>query len=337
MHMNTVRKKHIIENLSNLGTEKNTRYTNQEIVNHLKDLQRGIARYFIEKTNNENFRNQDIMIHFEPLAKKYGLDKTDAYKRFKSNMRELSQTIGSLINGINGEKDAKNKLKLLDCDDNNQILENVQLEDEDIQAEYDFIVIATYGMFVIEVKNWKGIIKISSDGFISRSDDRDVVYDFSGNMSVKEALLRKCLKEYFPTNYQCILYFPNEQSQLEGNYSLFPIVRGGGISYEIRSYNTNEEVLSKEEINKVADIIRSSQKDQRTICKVKCDEIIADYADLMAQIEECSKPKESSKQIFDDNVSTLCTWFKKIDWNIVLNSAIREIPKLALNMRWHRW
>lgn len=198
-------------------------------------MQGGIVKDFIERTNNENFRNQDIMIHFEPLAQKYGLDKTDTYKRFKSNMRELSQTIGSLISGINGEKDAKNKLKLLYCDDSNQILENVQLEDEDVQTEYDFIVIATYGMFVIEVKNWKGIIKISSNGFISRSDGRDVVYDFPGNMSIKEALLRKCLKEYFPTNYQSILYFPNEQSELEGNYSLFPIVHGGEISYAIRS------------------------------------------------------------------------------------------------------
>lgn len=45
--------------------------------------------------------------------------------------------------------------------------------------------------------------------------------------------------------------FSNEQSELEGNYSLFPIVHGGEISYAIRSYNTNEEVLSKEEIKKL--------------------------------------------------------------------------------------
>ena len=57
----------IIESLNGLGTKQNTMYTNQEIIDHLTELQGAMARGVFEKTHAENLRDRDIMIHFEAL------------------------------------------------------------------------------------------------------------------------------------------------------------------------------------------------------------------------------------------------------------------------------
>lgn len=101
--MNTNRMRQIIESLNGMGIKQNVMYTNQEIVDHLTELQGAIARGVFEKTHAENLRDRDIMIHFEALAKEYGLDESDTYIRFKSNMSELGYTIGSFIKGMSGE------------------------------------------------------------------------------------------------------------------------------------------------------------------------------------------------------------------------------------------
>lgn len=217
--MNSTRMNQIIENLKELGTNQNILYTNQEVIDHLTDLQGAMARGVFEKTHAENLRDRDMMIHFEALAKEYGIDKSDTYLRFKANMSELGYTIGSFIKGMNGERIARRALKLLSYDKGIRILYNVQLKDEDVQAEYDAIVIAPYGMFVIEVKNWGASMTISPNGLLIRNDDNDVVYDIPGRMSIKEALLRKYLKELFPADYHNMLLFPNERAQGFNMYS----------------------------------------------------------------------------------------------------------------------
>lgn len=286
--MNTNRMSRIIESLNGLGTKQNTMYTNQEIIDRLTELQGAMAKGVFEKTHAENLRDRDIMIHFEALAKEYGLDESDTYIRFRTNMGELGYTIGSFIKGMNGERIAKRALKLLSYDKGIRILYNVQLEDEDAQAEYDAIVITPYGMFVVEVKNWGAPMTISPNGLLTRNDDSGIVYDLPGRMSVKEALLREYLQELFPKNYHNMLLLSNERAHVQDNYHQISVSCGGGISYEIKSYGKSGNILTEEQVTKIADTILANHKEQRALCSVKCEEIIADYAKLMVQIEAAS-------------------------------------------------
>ena len=321
--MNTNRMSQIIESLNGLGTKQNIMYTNQEIIDRLTELQRAMARGVFEKTHAEHLRDRDIMIHFEALAKEYGLDGTDTYLRFKSNMNELGYTIGSFIKGMNGERIAKRALKLLSYDKGIRILYNVQLEDEDAQAEYDAIVITPYGMFVVEVKNWGTSMTISPNGLLTRNDDSGIVYDIPGRMSVKEALLRERLQELFPKNYHNMLLLSNERAQVQDNYHKISISCGGGISYEIRSYGNIGSTLTEEQVTKIADIILANHKEQRALCRVKCDEIIADYAKLMVQIEAASNGTVEDlsdteapvlEEVFKASGLKERPWFKCVDW-----------------------
>lgn len=332
--MNNTRLSQIIESLNGLGTKPDTMYTNQEIIEHLVELQGAMAQGVFEKTHAENLRDRDIMIHFEALAKEYSLDGTDTYLRFKTNMSELGFTIGSFIKGMNGERIAKRALKLLSYDKDIRILYNVQLEDEDAQAEYDAVVVAPYGLFVVEVKNWGASMTISPNGLLTRNDDSGIIYDLPGRMSVKEALLREHLQELFPSNYHNMLLLSNERAQVENNYHQISISCGGGISYEIKSFAKHGNSLTSEQVNKIADTILASHKEQRALCSVKCDEIIADYAKLMVQIEAASNESLDEidelevlgeKPAFGVGAPNALPWCKRVDWVSVAAGVITLI------------
>lgn len=287
MSRNRERVNSIIKSFEGVGPDGTTLYTNQEIVDGLMDLQRQQMTGVYEQTHAEHMRERDLMLHFSTLATEYGLRETDVYKRFESNMNEMGYTIGSFIKGMKGEHIARRALKLISFDKNVKILYNVALEDEDVQAEYDAIVITPYGLFVVEVKNWGAEMSIDENGILRRND-QDIKYDLPGRMSVKEGLLREYLGDLFPTQYKGIVLFSNENAKVADEYKQMPICYGGGIVYTIRAFNEGKEVLTDSQIKLIVEKISSNHKEQRSLCKVNCKEIIEDYAVLMAAIEEAA-------------------------------------------------
>lgn len=308
--------------LTGLGTVESELYTNKEIVDKLVELQAALSKGVFEKTHAEHMRERDILIHFEALAKEYGLEESETFLRFKNNMNELGYTIGTFIKGMNGERIARRALKLLSFEKNVRILYNVELEDDDAQAEYDAIVVAPYGLFVVEVKNWGASMIISENGLLQNEGGNGVVYDLPGRMSVKEALLRTYLGEMFPDKYTGMLLLSNERARLVDEYKKIPVSFGGGISYEIKSFSKDGCFLSEKQINAIANKILEYHKEQRAPSPVHCEEIIEDYANLMSQIEVLA----SGEQIEDDepvamaaekNESPVVRFFKTINWGKV--------------------
>lgn len=352
--MNMNRFNQIAASLEGLGTRPDSVYTNQEIIDRLKDLQAAMMRGIYEKTHAENLRDRDILLHFETLAKEYSLDSTETYRRFAENMTEMGYTIGSLIKGMNGERIARRALKLLSFEKGVRILYNIQLEDEDAQAEYDAIVIAPYGMFVIEVKNWSCAMHIAPNGMLTRCDSTDIIYDLPGRMSVKEALLREHLKELFPVSYHSMLLLSSERAQIQDEYHMIPVNCGGGISYEIKRYAENGDCLTSDQTAVIANRLLSSHKVQRSQCLVKCDKIIEDYATLMVMIEEaaadqqagetlcsnaasCEAPivKEIITQKKTEKVHPL-VWIRKNALNIAAGAALFVIPAVVFSPMWRK-
>lgn len=285
--MNKNRVNSIKKKFEGVGPVKDMEYTNQEIVDLLMEIQKTMLTGVYEKTHAEFMKERDLMRHFATLAGDYGLSDLDTFKRFESNMNELGYTIGSFIKGMKGEKIAKRALKLMSFDKDVKILYNIALEDEDAQAEYDAIVVTPYGMFVVEVKNWGAEMYIDENGILKRND-QDIKYDLPGRMSIKEGLLREYVGELFPEKYQGIVLFSNENAKVCDDYKKMPICYGGGIVYAIRDYKKNGNILTSEQINEIADRISSNHKEQKAPCRVNCEEIIEDYALLMAAIEEAA-------------------------------------------------
>lgn len=271
-----------------VGPVRNMEYTNQEIVDLLIEIQKTMSAGVYEKTHAEYMRERDLMMHFSSLAEEYGLKETETYRRFERNMSDLGYTIGSFIKGMKGEKIAKRALKLISFDKDVRILYNIALEDEDTQAEYDAIVITPYGLFVVEVKNWGAEMQIDENGILQRND-QDVKYDLPGRMSIKEGLLKEYIGELFPDKYQGIVLFSNENAKVKDSYKKIPICYGGGITYIIRDYKENGNILTSDQIVAIEERIINHHKEQKAPCKVNCEELINDYALLMAAIEEAAE------------------------------------------------
>lgn len=296
--MNQNRVNSIKKTFEGIGPDNTSMYTNQEIVDLLQDIQKTMIAGVYEKTHAEYMRDRDLMLHFSALAGEYELKDTDTYKRFEANMGELGYTIGSFIKGMKGERIARRALKLISFDKNVKILYNIALEDEDVQAEYDAIVITPYGLFVVEVKNWGAEMHIDGNGILRRND-QDIKYDLPGRMSVKEGLLREYLGDIFPEQYQGIVLFSNENAKVQDDFRKIPICYGGGIVYNIRSFNEGA-ILTENQINEIVDKICSHHREQKAPCRVNCGRIIEDYALLMSAIEEAAEGRFSSIQELKD-------------------------------------
>lgn len=337
--MKNERIEQIKKGLNGFGTKAGELYTNQEIVDSLIELQSALAKGVFEKTHAENLRDRDIVIHFEALAKEYGLDQTEVFLRFKKNMRTLGYTIGSFIKGIKGEKIARKALKLLSFDEGISIFYNVQLNDGDTETEYDAIVIAPYGLFVVEVKNWSPSVVIHSNGLMEQNGGIRIVYDLVGRMDLKQALLKEYIGADFPENYQSVLVFPDEKVRVEDHYNQIPIVCGGGVSKKIREFNTGSNLLTADQITNIKQIITAHHKVQKTSSPVNCDEIINDYAVLMACIEEASmktvtsiqedepKPEHEQPDIQSPKAGKT-KWSKRINWRKVGKCLISAAPAM---------
>jgi len=80
---------------------------------------------------------------------------------------EIEQDIKKLSSGLTGEKNVAYELKnsylpLL-------ILQDIYLKNDDANAQIDFIVIASFGIFVIECKNLFGNLEINNNGDFIRT------------------------------------------------------------------------------------------------------------------------------------------------------------------------
>lgn len=112
-------------------------------------------------------------------------------------------------------------------------------------------------------------------------------------MSIKEALLREYLQDQFPASFHTMLLLPTEKAHVQDDYQKIFVCCGGALSYEIQSFESPENAMTAEQVVAIAETICAHHKEQRTLCPVNCDEIIEDYAILMARIEELAANFES--------------------------------------------
>lgn len=302
--MNQKRIAEITQKFNGKGTDSISLYTNQEVVDKLKEVQKIMLEGVFEKTHAEHMRDRDILRHFSSLAEEYGLKDTEIFSRFEANMKEMGYMIGSYIKGMKGEQIAKRALKLLSYDPDVKILYNIALEDEDVQTEYDAIAITPYGVFVIEVKNWGDKMHIDEKGVLSR-EDQDITYDLADRMNIKEAMLKGCLGNLFPSKYQGFLLFPSGNVQIDDLYKKLVICTGAGIVDEIRAMKEFGDCLSQEQIEEIAKVLEANHSEQRSICTVKCEEIIHDYATIMTQIEEIADAKNQESEQHTEKVEAV--------------------------------
>lgn len=224
--------------------------------------------------------------HFITLAGSYGLLENPCFKRLIENLRTLGYAIASFKRGASGERVCQKALRTFAYDPGVKVLYNIALEGEAGKTEYDAIVIAPYGLFIIEAKKWDGPITITEHGILKQNNSNGAIYGIAERMNVKKDLLRGLLGEKMPDIVQSLLVFPDMNTEINDQYHKVPICIGGGFPDTIRAYKKFGTCLSSDTIEYIYDTLLANHKEHMSRCSIDCEAIIEDYATLMAQIED---------------------------------------------------
>lgn len=271
--------------LEGLGTEQDVLYTNDEIIENLDELQRALASGLFAATHVECARAKDIMAGIEKLAVERGLDTTPEFQRLNSNMGYLGYTIASLIKGRTGERNTMKALQLLALDKNVRILYNIAIQDGEAQTEYDAIILAPYGVFAVEVKNYNESMRITESGMLEKQENPDLQYNLGGRMNCKEYLLRKVLGDRLPAaQYHGLLLYANEYSRLTDDYKRIRICYRNTIVQDIQAFDTGVTLFTQDQISEMEQLLVQVHTPKRYACRVNCEAIKEDFTYLMEQI-----------------------------------------------------
>lgn len=230
-------------------------YTNAEILDRLKSLEELLLERVFETSYSESLRTYDLIDHLRSKAHDLGLEGEDTYAALIRDLEKLSSTIGGLINGKRGELLAAKSLKCLRGD--SLLLSNIALPNGDSFEEYDQVLIARSGVYVIEVKNYRNDVVID-DGGILRCGPRS--YNVGERMREKMHALWDaiqfssdgCMSE---EDVNGMLLFVNNEASVTDFFHRVPVMRCGQIVYSIEDANRCDEKLSWEDMVRIKSVL----------------------------------------------------------------------------------
>ena len=287
---------YIRSKLSGVGPARNGTYTNQEIVDHLKELQNAIAQEVCGSGEDSLMRADAIVSTIEERVSALGLRDSACFDAFKRDMQDLGREIALTISGLNGEAKGFRALKPLEFDNDTHVLRNVCLKSDDGETEIDAVIVASYGIFIVEMKGCRKPIVITEDGFFQKADNPDYQYPLGERMCCKEALLRKAAGAGPDIPVYQVLFLVND-SDLTDRFGKIMTANRNTIVYKVRSYAKGSDQLSSDRVNQLVDEIESSRIEARYPCSLDCERLVDNLANLMDQIElaEQAKVERSSK------------------------------------------
>lgn len=259
-------------------------FTNEEQEQKLVGFQSAICHVMLSSGITERITPRDITSFLERLAHENGVDEDETFQRLREEMKNLGFLIGSLKKGAKGEKRTRDGLRNLEFSPNVKILYNITLDDGTDRTEYDAIVLAPYGIFVVEAKNFNGNARITEKGILVRKDDRFGEYNLGEKMNRKEFLLRSYLGELASVPYHSLLLYVNEQADIEDEYHQIPITYCNTVAETIKQFDHGDELITSEELKQIEAEITSHQIDARYPCGVDCQQIIEDLTAIMRRI-----------------------------------------------------
>lgn len=278
--------------LSGIGTMASASYTNQEIVDHLKDLQYAIAHEVCGEDEGSRVRADVIVQAVEGKVSALGLQDSESFVTFKQDMQDIGREIALTISGIKGETKGFRALKALEYDADTYVLHNVCLNDGEGRTEIDALVISPYGVFVIEMKNCRKTMTITEDGYFQKLDNPNYQYPLGERMCCKEILVREALGEALSVPVRSMLLLVNDGNVID-EFGKVQIANRNTVVYKIRSYAKESEHLEKEEVREMVAKIESSHEDAKYPCSLDCERIVDNLAALANEIESAEQAKAS--------------------------------------------
>lgn len=196
--------------------------------------------------------------------------------RFFENLLEkkfVENAFNGIDRGVRGEQLLMNELSLFD--DRFKILENVNIREDNMNAESDAIVISQYGVFTIEAKNFAEdggySVHISKDGRWLRKLSNgqfepmnDVIQQSNRHILIKQKMLNREMKKMglldkneFIDIYGAIVV-TNNVVDID-NQSDYPIMRLSSLYDHVRNKNT-QPIYTEEQVQAMVDLFKKHQQ-----------------------------------------------------------------------------
>lgn len=270
-------------------------YTNEEILGRLKSLEGLLLERVFETSYSESLRTYDLIDHLRSKAHDLGLEGEGAYTVLIRDLKKLSSTIGGMINGKRGELLAAKSLKCLRGD--SLLLSNIALPNGDSFEEYDQVLIARSGVYVIEVKNYRNDVVID-DGGILHCGIRS--YNVGERMREKMHALWDaiqfssdgCMSE---EDVHGMLLFVNNDASVTDLFHRVPVMRCGQIVYSIEDATRCDEKLSWEDMVRTKSVLlarRTAAEFPMPLDENRVKSELEDFLDLV-EVETAKDAAES--------------------------------------------
>ena len=268
-------------------------YTNAEILDRLKSLEGLLLERVFETSYSESLRTYDLIDHLRSKAHDLGLEGEDTYAALIRDLEKLSSTIGGLINGKRGELLAAKSLR-----GDSLLLSNIALPNGGSFEEYDQILIARSGVYVIEVKNYRNDVVID-DGGILRCGPRS--YNVGERMREKMHALWDaiqfssdgCMSE---EDVHGMLLFVNNEASVTDFFHRVPVMRCGQLVYSIEDANRCDEKLSWEDMVRIKSVLlarKTAAEFPMPLDENRVKSELEDFLDLV----EAKTAKDAAKSI----------------------------------------
>lgn len=276
--------------LSGIGTMASASYTNQEIVDHLKDLQYAIAYEVCGEKEGSRMRADAIIQAVEGKVNALGLQDSESFVTFKQDMQDIGREIALTISGMKGEAKGFRALKALEYDMDTYVLHNVCLDDSEGRTEIDALVVSPYGVFVIEMKNCRKTMIITEEGYFQKYENPDYQYPLGERMCCKEILVREALGKAFNVPVRSMLLLVNDSDVID-EFGKVQMTNCNTVVYKIRSYAGESEHLGKDEVCEMVAKIEACREDAKYPCGLDCERIVDNLAALVDEIESAERAK----------------------------------------------
>ena len=279
--------------LGGIGTMSSASYTNQEIVDRLKDLQYAIAHEVCGDDEGSRVRADVIVRVVEERVNALGLQDSECYAVFKQDIHDIGREIALTISGMKGEAKGFRALKALEYDFGTYVLHNVCLDDGEGRTEIDALVVSPYGVFVIEMKNCRKTMTITEDGYFQKLDNPDYQYPLGERMCCKETLVREAIGEDYDVPVRSMLLLVNDSDVID-EFGKVQMANRNTVVYKIRSYAKESEHLDREKVNQLVAKIEASHEEAKYPCCLDCERIVDNLAVLADEIEAAEQAKANA-------------------------------------------
>ena len=321
------------EIISKMKAFTNPSYQKQELLDQMLLLQSEMVdlTFKDELTSSMEFKIWDVDKRLKQMNYYLGNVADKQLEEFIEESRKFDNLIKAEISGKIGENKAFKNLKYLRS--NNIILKNIELSDEYDRTELDAIVITSYGITIVEVKNTAKNIFISERGNYYRTGEYlKLDCNLAKKMTLKENLLRKILPDSMKNvAINNIVVFTNSNIEVHNKCEEINTCFVSQLTHFIENFKS-ETYLSLMDMEVLKNTINQAQEEQLYVVGFDVDQLKYSFANLIATLETASMKATEETMVKEVNIKKpfignifkkiLETRFVRYATNAVLNSIV---------------